>query len=49
MSTAVLRVRHLTVSVGRGERRFVAVRDVGFEVPAGGSLGVVGESGSGRA
>ena len=48
MSTAVLRVSDLTVSVGRGERRFVAVRDVGFEVPAGGSLGVVGESGSGK-
>ncbi len=48
MSGALLRVRDLTVSVGRGERRYVAVRDVGFEVPAGGSLGVVGESGSGK-
>jgi oligopeptide/dipeptide ABC transporter ATP-binding protein len=48
VSTAVLRVRDLTVSVGRGDRRYVAVRDVGFEVPAGGSLGVVGESGSGK-
>ncbi len=48
MSSALLRVRDLTVSVGRGERRYVAVRDVGFEVPAGGSLGVVGESGSGK-
>ncbi|HMK97480.1 MAG TPA: ABC transporter ATP-binding protein [Acidimicrobiales bacterium] len=48
MSAAVLRVRDLTVSVGRGTRRHVAVRDVGFEVPAGGSLGVVGESGSGK-
>jgi len=48
VSAAVLRVRDLTVSVGRGERRYVAVRDVGFEVPSGGSLGVVGESGSGK-
>ncbi len=48
MSTAVLEVRDLTVTVGRGARRLVAVRDVGFEVPAGGSIGVVGESGSGK-
>jgi oligopeptide/dipeptide ABC transporter ATP-binding protein len=48
VSTSVLQVRDLTVSIGRGERRYVAVRDVSFEVPAGGSLGVVGESGSGK-
>ena len=48
MSTAVLQVRDLTVSVGRGDRRLVAVRDVSLEVAAGGSLGVVGESGSGK-
>ncbi|MGO9660505.1 MAG: ABC transporter ATP-binding protein [Acidimicrobiales bacterium] len=48
LKVPVLKVSDLTVSVGRGPGRHVAVRDVGFEVPAGGSLGVVGESGSGK-
>jgi oligopeptide/dipeptide ABC transporter ATP-binding protein len=48
MSAAVLSVRDLTVSVGRGGRRYLAVNNVGFEVAAGGALGVVGESGSGK-
>jgi oligopeptide/dipeptide ABC transporter ATP-binding protein len=47
-STAVLSVRDLTVSVGRGTERHLAVDGVSFEVDAGGALGIVGESGSGK-
>lgn len=43
MNGAVLAVRGLTVSIRRGQRRYLAVDDVGFEVPEGGSLGIVGE------
>jgi oligopeptide/dipeptide ABC transporter ATP-binding protein len=48
VTAAVLAVRGLAVSVGRGSRRLLAVDDVSFEVPEGGSLGIVGESGSGK-
>ncbi|CCH30098.1 ATP-binding cassette domain-containing protein [Actinosynnema sp. NPDC047251] len=41
-------VRDLVVGYGRGARRVRAVRGVGFAVPAGTTLGLLGESGSGK-
>jgi oligopeptide/dipeptide ABC transporter ATP-binding protein len=48
MSTPFLEVRDLSVSVARGNGRFVAVDAVSFSVEAGDAFGIVGESGSGK-
>ncbi|MDD3763294.1 MAG: ABC transporter ATP-binding protein [Nevskiales bacterium] len=48
MSDPLLSVQRLYVGFpGESERRY-AVEDVSFELPAGGTLGVIGESGSGK-
>ena len=55
-STPLLAVRSLTHSYAAGSRRespresprLDAVRDVTFEIPVGGTLGLVGETGSGK-
>jgi oligopeptide/dipeptide ABC transporter ATP-binding protein len=46
--TALLEVRDLQVSIGRGDSRFRAVDGVSFSVNAGDAFGIVGESGSGK-
>ena len=46
--SALLEVRHLSVSVRRGGERFHAVEDVSFDIEAGSAFGIVGESGSGK-
>jgi oligopeptide/dipeptide ABC transporter ATP-binding protein len=44
----ILTIEHLSTSFGTDEGRIRAVEDVGFEVKAGKTLGVVGESGCGK-
>ncbi|MBL8670457.1 MAG: ABC transporter ATP-binding protein [Alphaproteobacteria bacterium] len=46
--TPALRVRDLEVELGRGTRRVVAVDRLSFEVAAGETLAIVGESGCGK-
>ncbi|WP_300083362.1 ATP-binding cassette domain-containing protein [Propioniciclava sp.] len=48
MSAPLYEVEHLTRVYGRGERRVVALDDVGLTVARGQRLGIVGESGSGK-
>jgi microcin C transport system ATP-binding protein len=43
-----LRIEHLTVVIRQAERPLVVVNDVSMEIPAGRSVGLVGESGAGK-
>lgn len=45
---ADLRIEHLTVTIRQPVRSLVVVNDVSIEVPAGRSVGLVGESGAGK-
>lgn len=46
--TALLSIRDIGVTFGRGASEVQAVRGVSFDVPKGESFGIVGESGSGK-
>ncbi|GGD65328.1 ABC transporter ATP-binding protein [Microbacterium murale] len=48
MSDAVVEARGLAVSYGTGRNRKQIIHDVSFEVGAGESVGVIGETGSGK-
>ncbi len=44
----MLSVRDLSVSFGKGENHFQAVKSISFDLAKGETLGIVGESGSGK-
>lgn len=44
----LLTIENLSVTFGRGERAFSAVRDVSFAIERGETVALVGESGSGK-
>jgi len=48
MSSPLLEIRGLTVSYATGKGRLQALRHVGFRVPEGRIVGIVGESGCGK-
>ena len=48
MSEPLLAVSGLTKTFRNGGRHVLAVDDIGFELPAGQTLGIVGASGSGK-
>ena len=45
---AILSVRDMVVSFGRGRKKFTAVNSVSFDIQKGETFGLVGESGSGK-
>jgi len=48
MTDTMIEVEDLSVAFGSGSQRLTVVQDVCFAVPAGGSFGLVGESGAGK-
>lgn len=44
----MIEVRNVTKTYGKKKNKFVALRDVSFEVPKGAAVAIVGKSGSGK-
>lgn len=44
----MIHIRHLTKTYGKRHNKFVAIKDISFDVPEGTSVAILGKSGSGK-